>query len=78
MIQFDYDGIMKKYNVKVPLTLKNKTSNVTVASISEDNRITLHRQLSIDLVNQIIMHWHEYEHQLIRQDELIDNNKKGE
>ena len=78
MIQFDYDGIMKKYNVKVPLTLKNKTSNVTVASISEDNRITLHRQLSIDLVNQIIMHWHEYEHQLIRQDELIDNNRKGE
>ena len=79
MIQFDYDGIMKKYNVKVPFTLAGESSRATVASISEDNRITLHRELKIDLVRQILMHWDEYEHQMTRElDELIDNKQKGD
>ena len=79
MVQFDYDSVMKRYNVLVPYTLAGETSKVTVASISEDNRITMHRELRIDLVNQIIMHWHEYEHQMTRGlDELLNNKKKGE
>ena len=77
MIQFEYDGVMKRYNVTVPFTLAGETSKVTVASISEDNRITMHRELRIDLVRQILMHWDEYEHQMTRElDELI-NSKNG-
>ena len=79
MVQFEYDSIMKRYNVTVPFTLAGETSKTTVASISEDNRITLHRELRIDLVRQIFMQWDEYEHQMTRElDELLDNNKKGD
>ena len=78
MVQFEYDSIMKRYNVTVPRTLAGETAQVTVASISEDNRLTLHRELRIDLVRQILLHWDEYEHQMTRElDELIDN-KKGD
>ena len=69
MIQFEYDQARKRYNVLVPFT---------VASISEDNRLTMHRELRIDLVRQILMHWDEYEHQIIREDELLNNKQKGE
>jgi len=79
MIQFEYDGVMKRYNVTVPRTLAGETAQVTVASISEDNRLTMHRELRIDLVRQILMHWDEYEHQMTRElDELIDNKQKGD
>ena len=78
MVQFEYDSIMKRYNVLVPFTLAGESSNVTVASISEDDRLTLHRELKISLVRQILMSWDEYEHQMTRElDELIDNKKKG-
>ena len=78
MIRFDYDGVMKRHNVIVPFTLAGETSETTVASISEDNRLTTHRELKISLVRQILMHWDEYEHQMTRElDELIDN-KKGD
>jgi len=77
MIQFEYDTIMKRYNVLVPFTLAGETSKVSVASISEDNRLTLHRELRIDFVRQILMHWDEYEHQITRElDELLEDNKK--
>ena len=76
MIQFEYDGVMKRYSVLVPYTLAGETSSVVVASISEDNRLTLHRELRIDLVRQILMHWDEYEHQITRElDELLDEDK---
>ena len=81
MIQFEYDTIMKRYNVLVPFTLAGETSKVSVASISEDNRLTLHRELRIDFVRQILMHWDEYEHQITRElQEMLDEptNKKGD
>ena len=78
MVQFEYDGVKKRYNVIVPFTLKNETTNVTVASISEDNRITMHRELRIDLVRQILMHWDEYEHQISRELQEMLDNKKGD
>ena len=79
MIQFEYDGVMKRYSVLVPYTLAGETSSVVVASISEDNRLTLHRELRIDLVRQILMHWDEYEHQITRElDDLLDDKKKGD
>ena len=81
MVQFEYDSIMKRYNVLVPFTLAGESSNVTVASISEDDRLTLHRELRIPLVRQILMSWDEYEHQMTRElQEMLDEpkNKKGD
>ena len=78
MIQFEYDQIMKRYNVKVPFTLAGESSNITIASISEDDKITLHRELRIELVRQILMHWDEYEHQLTRELDDMLHNKKGD
>ena len=78
MIQFEYDQIMKRYNVKVPFTLAGESSNITIASISEDDKITLHRELRIELVRQILMHWDEYEQQLTRELDDMLHNKKGD
>ena len=81
MIRFDYDSKMNRYSVIVPFTLAGETSETTVASISENNRITVHRELSIKLMHQIILHWDEYEHQMTRElDELLEDKpkKKGD
>ena len=82
MVQFEYDGVMKRYNVKVPFTLAGESSMVTIAAISEDNRITLHREVSIKLLQQVLLNWSEYEHQMTKElDELFDednNKKKGD
>ena len=59
MVQFEYDGVMKRYNVRVPFTLAGESSMVTIASISENNRITLHRELSIKLLQQVLLSWEE-------------------
>ena len=78
MVQFEYDGVMKRYNVKVPFTLAGESSMVNIAAISEDNRITLHRELSIKLLQQVLLSWDEYEHQMTKElDDLFkDKNKK--
>ena len=86
MIQFKYDSVMKRYNVRVPFTLAGETSKTTVASISENNKLTMHRELSIEFVRQILMHWDEQEHMARMKeareagelDELLNNNKKGD
>ena len=82
MVQFEYDGVMKRYNVKVPFTLAGESSMVTIAAISEDNRVTLHRELSIKLLQQVLLHWEEYEHQMMKElDDLLEpkpKNKKGD
>ena len=80
MIQFKYDGVMKRYNVKVPFTLAGESSMATVASISETSRITLHREISIKLLRQIMLQWDEYEHQMSRDLDNLDltAKKKGD
>ena len=81
MVQFKYNDIMKRYDVKVPFTLADESDMVTVASITEDKeaKVTLHRDLSIKLLRQILLHWDEYEHQMTRDlDELFDDKKKGD
>ena len=60
MIQIKYDDIEKRYIVKVPLK---------VASISEQNKITLHREVSVDILRQIVLKWDEYEYQVIKKGE---------
>ena len=77
MIHFDYDDVMKRHNVLVPFTLGGESSDMTVASISEDNRITVHRELSMKLMHQILLHWDEYEHQMTRElQEMLDDKPK--
>ena len=81
MVQFEYDGVMKRYNVKVPFTLAGESSMITIASISEDNRVTLHRELSIKLLQQVLLNWEEYEHQMSKElDDLLEpkTKKKGD
>jgi carbamoylphosphate synthase large subunit len=76
MVQFKYNDIMKRYDVKLPYTLAGEKSMVNVASISEDNKLTLHRELSLILVKQIVLKWDEYEHQLSRNsNNLIEGDK---
>ena len=62
MVQFEYDGVMKRYNVKVPQVIAGETSMLTIAYISEENRITLHREVSIKLLQQVLLSWAEHEH----------------
>ena len=81
MVQFEYNNVMKRYDAKVPFSLAGEKDMVMVASISEDNRITLHRDLSIKLLRQILLHWEEYEHQMSREfDGLFEEElkKKGD
>jgi|TARA_Y100000310_G_scaffold183859_1_gene184000 hypothetical protein len=83
MIQFEYNGIMKRYDVKVPFTLAGESDMVVIASISEseDSKITLHREVSLKLLRQILLNWDEYEHQLSRElDGLLEDEpkKKGD
>ena len=87
MIQFEYNGIMKRYDVKVPFVLADEQDMVVIASISEgkETKVTLHRNVSLKLLKQMIIHWDEYEHQMSRElaeswnskyDELEEANKK--
>ena len=62
MVQFEYNKIMKRYDVKVPWQLADGSDQVIVGSISKDDRITVHGDLSLGMLKQIIMHWDEYEH----------------
>ena len=79
MVQFEYNNVMKRYDVKVPFTLAGEQDMVTVASISENKeaKITLHRDISLRLLRQIILHWDEYEHQMTRElDELFEDKRE--
>ena len=76
MVQFEYNDVMKRYDVKLPYTLAGEKSMVSVAAISEDNKLTLHRELSLILVKQIVLKWDEYSHQLSREfDDLMEGDK---
>ena len=67
MIQFEYNRTMKRYDIRVPYNLADEGQEmITVASISEQNKLNLLRELSVKLVKQILMNWDEYEHQMTR------------
>ena len=70
MIDFDHNHTMKRYDVKVPFALAGIQDMVTVASISEDKekRVTLHRDISLRLLKQIILKWDEKEYQMSREE----------
>ena len=70
MVQFEYNNVMKRHDVKVPFTLAGESDMVMVASISEseDSKITLHREVSLKLLRQIILQWDEHSHMLEMKD----------
>ena len=79
MIQFKYNDAMRRYDVLVPFTI----NAMVVAYITENNRIALHREVSLKLMKQIVLNWDEYEHQVtMESDKLLiniikDNNNKN-
>ena len=78
MIQFEYDGVMKRYDVLVPSSLAGVQSTVIVAHIDEEveSNITVYRELSTTLLRQILLHWDEYQHQMSRElQEMLDDDK---
>ena len=78
MIQFKYDSIMKRYEIKVPSSLAGIESMVTVGHIDEEveSNITVYRELTITLLRQILLHWDEYQHQMTRElQDMLDDDK---
>ena len=61
MVQFEYNKIQKRYDVKVPWSSVDGSDQVIVGSISKHNEMTVHGELSLAMLKQIIMHWDEYE-----------------
>ena len=80
MIQFEYNSVLNRYDVKVPYNIAEEGQEmVTVATISETSKVNLLRELSIPLIRQILLNWDEYELQASRElDDLFDNKKKGD
>jgi len=74
MTQFEYDGVMKRYEVKVPQIIAGETSMLTIAYISEDNRITLLREMKVEFVRNLLLQWDEHSHQL----EMQEKRQAGE
>ena len=68
MVQFDYNDVMKRHDVKVPFSLAGESDVVVVASITEENNVILHRDLSIKLLRQILLSWDEHSHMLEMKD----------
>ena len=85
-VQLKYNNTRSRYDVLLPFTLEDESSEIVVASISEDERLTLHRDLKLSIVQQILLKWDERVHmETVRDereagefDELLNNNKKGE
>ena len=79
MVQFEYDSVMKRYNVLVPFSLAGVESIVAVGHIDEEveSNITVYRELTITLLRQILLHWDEYQHQMSRElQEMLDDKPK--
>ena len=68
MVQFHYNDVMKRHDVKVPFSLAGESDVVVVASITEENNVILHRDLSIKLLRQILLSWDEHSHMLEMKD----------
>ena len=68
MVNFDYNEVMKRHDVRVPFSLAGESDTVIVASITEEDNMILHRELSIKLLRQIMMNWDEHRHMLEMKD----------
>ena len=77
MVEFDYNNVMKRHDVKLPFTLAGERSMVMVASITEENKIILHRDLSIKLLRQVLLSWDEYSHMQEMRDKRKTEEERG-
>ena len=88
-VQLKYNDVMKRYDVLLPFTLEDESSELVVAAISEDERLTLHRDLRLSIVQQILLKWDEKVHmdtisalkaerEAAEFNKLPNNNKKGD
>ena len=83
-VNIKYNKTRKRHDVLLPFTLEDESSELVVAAISEDERLTLHRDLKLNTVQQILLKWDERVHmetmKAERQsgefDELFNNNKQ--
>ena len=90
MVNFNYNEVMKRYDIKVPFTLADENDVVNIGAITKDDRLTLHRDVSLKLLRQVLIAWdersymkkHEEERKEIEFNELLDDpiriNKEGE
>ena len=72
-VQLKYNETRGRYDVLLPFTLENESSELVVAAISEDERLTLHRDLKLSVVQQILLKWDERVHM-----ETVNDKKKGD
>ena len=77
MVKFDYNNVMKRHDVKLPFTLAGESDMVMVASITEENKIILHRDLSIKLLRQVLLSWDEYSHMQEMDDKRKVEEERG-
>ena len=89
MVNFDYNELMKRFDIKVPFVLADENDMVNIGAITEDDRLTLHRDVSLKLLRQLLIAWdernymkkHEEERKEIEFNELLDDpiriNKEG-
>ena len=89
MVNFDYNELMKRFDIKVPFVLADENDMVNIGAITEDDRLTLHRDVSLKLLRQVLIAWdernymkkHEEERKEIEFNELLDDpiriNKEG-
>ena len=61
-VQLKYNNTRSRYDVLLPFTLEDESSELVVAAISEDERLTLHRDLKLSVVQQILLKWQEKVH----------------
>ena len=90
MVNFNYNEVMKRYDIKVPFTLADENDVVNIGAITKDDRLTLHRDVSLKLLRQVLIAWdersymkkHEEERKEKEFNELLDDpikiNLKGE
>ena len=88
MVHFKHNKIMKGYDVLVPSTLADERSEAKVASISEGKEpiVSVHRDVSVKLLRNILLAWEEFNYQTERAESreaeelnsLLNNNKKGD
>ena len=77
MVKFNYNDVMKRHDVKLPFTLAGESDMVMVASITEENKIILHRDLSIKLLRQVLLSWDEYSHMQEMDDKRKVEEERG-
>ena len=85
-VQLKYNDTMRRYDVLLPFTLEDESSELVVAAISEDERLTLHRDLKLSVVQQILLKWDERVHmEKIKEEReseefngLFNNKQKGD